>query len=104
VGAGLGHDLSVLVPGVDPAAVVLLGMCGYLAGVTQAPLTSAVITMEMTDNNGMLLPILATVLLARGASALVCRQPVYKALAMRLIAAAEPPSREPAETPPERLP
>jgi H+/Cl- antiporter ClcA len=43
--------------------------------------------MEMTDNNGMLLPILATVLLARGASALVCRQPVYKALALRLLAA-----------------
>ena len=85
VGAGLGHNLSILVPGVDPTAVVLLGMCAYLAGVTQAPLTSAVITMEMTDNNGMLLPILATVLLARGASALVCREPVYKALAMRLM-------------------
>lgn len=85
VGAGLGHNISALLPGVDPAAVVLLGMCGYLAGVTQAPLTSAVITMEMTDNNGMLLPILATVLLARGASTLVCRHPVYKALAMRLL-------------------
>ncbi|MGN6111421.1 MAG: chloride channel protein [Luteimonas sp.] len=89
VGAGLGDNLSALLPGVEPTAVVLLGMCGYLAGVTQAPLTSAVITMEMTDNNGMLLPILATVLLARGASALVCRQPVYKALAMRLLAAAD---------------
>ena len=96
VGAGLGQDLAWLVPGVDPGAVVLLGMCGYLAGVTQAPLTSAVITMEMTDNNAMLLPILATVLLARGASALLCREPVYKALAMRLIDADR---RKPEATP-----
>jgi H+/Cl- antiporter ClcA len=91
VGAGLGHNLAALLPGVDPTAVVLLGMCGYLTGVTQAPLTSAVISMELTDNSDMLLPILATVLLARGASSLVCHTPVYKALALRLLAA-EPAS------------
>ncbi|MET1025066.1 MAG: chloride channel protein [Pseudoxanthomonas sp.] len=92
VGAGIGHNLSVLLPGVDPAAVVLLGMCAYLTGVTQAPLTSAVISLELTDNSDMMLPILATALLARGVSALVCRKPVYKALAERLIAAM--PSRD----------
>ncbi|HMB44130.1 MAG TPA: chloride channel protein, partial [Luteimonas sp.] len=90
VGAGLGHNLSVLLPGVAPNAVVLLGMSAYLSGVTQAPLTAAVITMEMTDDNQMLLPILATVLLARGVSALVCHVPVYKALAQRLVANASP--------------
>jgi H+/Cl- antiporter ClcA len=85
VGAGLGHDLAALLPGVDAPAVVLLGMCAYLTGVTQAPLTSAVICMELTDNRRMLLPILATVLIARAASALVCHVPVYKALAQRLM-------------------
>lgn len=91
VGAGLGHNIAALLPAADPSAIVLLGMCGYLAGVTQAPLTSAVITMEMTDNNQMLLPILATVLIARGISALLCRQPVYRALALRLLPAAADP-------------
>jgi hypothetical protein len=38
----------------------------------------------------MLLPILATVLVARGASALVCRTPVYKALAQRLLPPQKP--------------
>ncbi|WP_240318503.1 chloride channel protein [Lysobacter sp. TY2-98] len=84
VGAGLGHDLTPLLPGVSPTAVVLLGMCAYLTGVTQAPLTSAVICMELTDNRLMLLPILGTVLIARAASSLVCHVPVYKALALRL--------------------
>ena len=86
VGAGFGHNIAVLLPSVSPTAVVLLGMAGYLSGVTQAPLTSAIITMEMTDNSGMLLPILATVLLARGVSMLVCHVPVYRALANRLMA------------------
>ena len=75
---------------VAPAtAFVLLGMCGYLTGVTQAPLTSAVISMELTDNQDMLLPILATVMLARTASALLCPVPIYKALAQRVLAATQ---------------
>ncbi|HDS0923417.1 TPA: chloride channel protein [Stenotrophomonas maltophilia] len=85
VGAGLGHNLAVVMPGVDPRAFVLLGMCAYLAGVTQAPLTSAVISLELTDSGDLLLPILATVLIARGMSGLVCRTPIYKGLAEQLL-------------------
>jgi len=96
VGAGIGHDLGLLFPGQDSTAFVLLGMCAYLAGVTQAPLTSAVICMELTDNSDMTLPILATVLLARGASALVCRTPIYKGLAQLLLAAPAPAGGKPA--------
>ena len=90
VGAGLGHDLAPLLPDVPTTGMVLLGMCAYLTGVTQAPLTSAVICMELTDNRRMLLPILGTVLIARAASSLVCHVPVYKALAARLLAPIAP--------------
>jgi H+/Cl- antiporter ClcA len=85
VGAGIGHNLSVLLPAVDAPSVVLLGMAAYLAGVTQSPLTAAVISMEMTANQGMVIPILAACLLARATSALVCRTPVYRAFAERLV-------------------
>ncbi|KAB8188901.1 chloride channel protein [Lysobacter maris] len=91
VGAGLGDNLTGLFPGVDPSAIVLLGMCAYLAGVTQAPLTSAVISMELTDNHELLLPILATVLIARACSSLCCPTPIYKALAQRLAPRLQPP-------------
>jgi len=94
VGAGIGHNLSALLPGVDPSAIVLLGMCAYLTGVTQAPLTSAVISMELTDNSDMLLPILATVLLARALSALVSPTPIYKALAQRVLADLPAPAHQ----------
>ncbi|HEX7816898.1 chloride channel protein [Dyella sp.] len=85
VGAGLGNNLVPLMPGVDPASVILLAMAAYLSGVTQAPLTATVISMELTANQQMALPIMATCLLARATSSLVCRKPVYKALADRLI-------------------
>jgi H+/Cl- antiporter ClcA len=85
VGAGLGQSLTALIPDAQPSAVVLLGMASYLAGVTQAPLTSAIVSMELTDNQSMVIPILAACLLARAASSVLCRQPVYKALAQRLV-------------------
>ncbi|NID14185.1 chloride channel protein [Luteibacter yeojuensis] len=85
VGAGLGGNIANLLPGADSSAVVLLGMAAYLAGVTQSPLTAAVISLELTANRQMALPIMAACLLARAMSALVCRVPVYKALADQLV-------------------
>jgi len=85
VGAGLGGNIASLMPGADRAAIVLLGMAAYLSGVTQSPLTAAVISLELTANRQMALPIMAACLLARAVSALVCRVPVYKALANQLV-------------------
>jgi H+/Cl- antiporter ClcA len=105
VGAGIGGNIAHLLPGADTSAVVLLGMAAYLSGVTQAPLTATVISLELTANHMMALPIMAACLLARGASALVCRVPVYKALADALIvqyeaerAQREPPPATPGQT------
>lgn len=85
VGAGLGNNLTAVLPGVDPSAVALLAMAAYLSGVTQAPLTATVISMELTANQQMVLPIMATCLLARAASSILSRKPVYRALADKLI-------------------
>ena len=89
VGAGLGEALSHLMPLAPPGAVVLLGMVAYFSGVVQAPITAAVIVMEMTDNQGMTIPLLAAAFLAFGVSRLVCRRPIYAALARRFLAAQE---------------
>lgn len=85
VGAGLGQNLSTILPGVDVSAMALLGMAAYLSGVTQAPLTATVISMELTANQQMVLPIMATCLIARAASSILSRKPVYRALADKLI-------------------
>jgi len=81
VGAGLGAWLAPLLPATPAAATVLLGMVGYFAGVVQAPITSVVIVLEMTDDQRMTIPVLATALLAFGVSRLVCRRPLYGTLA-----------------------
>ncbi len=85
VGAGLGHNIAYFLPSVPASAVVLLGMSAYLAGVTGAPLTSAVIAMELTNNQDMVIPIMAACLLARAAASLFCPTPVYKDFAERMV-------------------
>ncbi len=82
VGAGLGQTLADLVH--EPSAVpfAILGMCGYLAGVTQAPLTSLVIVMEMTTQHAMVLPLMITAAIATAVSKLLT-PPLYQTLAQR---------------------
>ncbi|MDE2156438.1 MAG: chloride channel protein [Xanthomonadaceae bacterium] len=85
VGAGLGHNIAHFLPGIPAGTVVLLGMSAYLSGVTGAPLTSAVIAMELTDNQDMVIPIMAACLLARAAASLFSPTPVYKDFAERMV-------------------
>lgn len=84
-GAGVGQGLAQLLPGLPVTAIVILGMVGYFTGVVQTPITAFVIVMEMTDNNELLLPLMATALLAYLTSRLVCPDPIYRALAEQFL-------------------
>jgi H+/Cl- antiporter ClcA len=80
-GAGLGAAfvrLGVTMAGRD---AVVLGMASYLSGVVQAPLTSAVILMEMTRDPGLVGPLMLAALIGRWASGLVMPEPIYHLLA-----------------------
>jgi len=59
---------------------VVLGMASYLSGVVQAPLTSAVILMEMTRDPGLVGPLMLAALVARWASSWVMPEPIYHLL------------------------
>lgn len=83
VGSGLGAALAPLVPAAGQGALVLLGMVAYFSGVVQAPLTATVIVMEMTDNQGLTVPLMAAALIAHQASRLICRRPLYGTLSKR---------------------
>jgi H+/Cl- antiporter ClcA len=87
IGAGLGRTIAHMLPAVPAGAVVLLGMVAYFSGVVQAPITAAVIVMEMTDNQQMTVPLMAASFLAYGVSRVVCPQALYGALAERFLAA-----------------
>ena len=80
-GAGIGSALSESFLAFAGRDAVVLGMAGYLSGVVQAPLTSAVILMEMTRDPGLVAPLMLTSLLARWVSGLIMPQPIYHVLA-----------------------
>ena len=86
-GAGLGSDLASLFPVELASTIVILGMVGYFSGVVQTPITAFVIVMEMTDNQDLVLALMATSLIASGASKLVCKKPIYYALAENFMVA-----------------
>ena len=76
----MGNDVAQLTNYVNPPTLIALGMAGFLAAVTQAPLTSFIIVMEMVDGHGLVLSLMATAMVASGVSRLICK-PLYSALA-----------------------
>ncbi len=86
IGAGLGADLALLMPDSPASALIMLGMVGYFSGVVQTPITAFIIVMEMNADSSMLLPLMATALVAKGVSHLVCPVPIYEALAQAYLA------------------
>ncbi|WP_168075331.1 chloride channel protein [Caulobacter sp. SSI4214] len=81
VGSGIGALFSHIAPWSSGRDAVTLGMAGYLTGVVQAPLTSAVILMEMTRDPALVGPLLTCALVARRCSEAVSPTPLYHALA-----------------------
>jgi len=80
IGAALGNDIALLLYGTQVPALIALGMVGFLAAATQAPLTSFIIVMEMVDGHAMVLSLMACALV----SFVVARAispPLYPALA-----------------------
>lgn len=91
-GAGLGAEIANWLPALPASALIILGMVGYFTGVVQTPITAFVIVMEMTDNQELLLPLMATAFVAFVSSRLVCPEPIYRALALGFLPAAVPPA------------
>jgi chloride channel protein, CIC family len=85
-GAGLGADIALLFPAEMASTIVILGMIGYFTGVVQTPITAFVIVMEMTDNQELVLAMMATALIASATSKMICKKPIYEALAENLLA------------------
>lgn len=98
VGAGIGHDVATLTEVSREAAIPLiaLGMVGFLAATTQAPITAFIIVMEMVAGHAMVLSLMACAMLAAGVSRLVAG-PMYNELAALLPLPGAAPSGAAAE-------
>lgn len=87
IGAGIGEAVSALTTGDTAPALIAMGMAGFLAAVTQAPLTAFIIVMEMIDGHAMVLSLMATAMLASLVSRMISR-PLYATLAEHMVARA----------------
>lgn len=83
VGAGIGDMLRSIFPDYPPGAIVLLGMVAYFTGVVRAPLTAVIIISETTASRGLMMPLLASALMADFVAQLVCKERLYHGLSKR---------------------
>ncbi|RQQ47054.1 chloride channel protein [Burkholderia stagnalis] len=93
IGAGFGNLLHLVFGDMRLPVLIALAMVGYLAAVTQSPITSFVIVMEMINSHALVISLMATALIASRVSRFFA-PPLYETLAQRYLA---PPS--PADAP-----
>jgi H+/Cl- antiporter ClcA len=71
IGGALGAALGHLMPVMTTGAWVLVGMCAVLSAAIGAPLTSAMLALELTHNGGLMLPVLLSCVAAYAVGVLV---------------------------------
>ena len=85
IGSAIGGSIYELIGQVNYLVpIVALCMAGFLAAVTQAPITSAIIVMEMIDGHEMLIGLLAVTFIAKAISGKISPE-LYQRLAVGFI-------------------
>jgi H+/Cl- antiporter ClcA len=97
IGAGFGNLLHEVFGNMQLPMLIALAMVGYLAAVTQSPITSFVIVMEMINGHALVISLMATALISSNVSRLFA-PPLYETLSLRYLAAAVPASAAAAST------
>ncbi|WP_233847875.1 chloride channel protein [Paraburkholderia sp. HD33-4] len=100
IGAGFGNLLHMVFDSMQLPMLIALAMVGYLAAVTQSPITSFVIVMEMIDGHALVISLMATALIASRVSRLFA-PPLYESLAERYLAPLPQPAPAPVPEVPE---
>ncbi|AMK20145.1 MULTISPECIES: chloride channel protein [Sphingobium] len=95
VGAGIGDVLRSMLPSYPSGAIILLGMVAYFTGVVRAPLTAVIIISETTASRGLMLPLLATALIADFAAQFISKERLYHGLSQRFVTGMESTQKAP---------
>jgi H+/Cl- antiporter ClcA len=91
IGAGIGNNIAVLLADqISTGTVLVLCATGFLAAVTQAPITAFVIVMEMVSGYGIVMDLMVVALLSSAVSRALC-PPLYRTLAQRMLHAPQAP-------------
>jgi len=82
IGASIGNTLHIVFSGMQLQMLIALGLVGYLAAVTQSPITAFVIVIEMINGHAPVISLMATALIASRVSRFFA-PPLYEALSTR---------------------
>ncbi len=82
IGAGFGNVLHHAFGDMPLSMLIALAMVGYLAAVTQSPITAFVIVMEMINGHALVISLMATALISSRVSRFFA-PPLYEALSER---------------------
>ncbi|MBK5256115.1 MAG: chloride channel protein [Vicinamibacteria bacterium] len=89
-GAALASALAPAFSTVEPRLLIVLGMVGFLTGVTRTPFTSFVLVLEMTDRHSALFPMMIAAMSAYATSHLVDHESFYERVRATILAAESP--------------
>ena len=80
LGAVLGHLCALLLPGVQPALVAVMGAGAVLAATTQGPISAVVLMMELTgQDRSFIAPLMLAVVIATALSRAIEPRSIYDA-------------------------
>jgi len=65
--------------------MILAGMVAFLTGITRAPFTSAILVLEMTDRNNLILHLMLAAIVANFVSVLVDKHSLYDRLKLQYL-------------------
>ncbi len=99
IGASLGNDVAALMAPEYQMVLMALGMAGFLAALTQTPITAMIIVMEMVDGYAMVLGLMSCALVASLVSRMLSR-PLYSTLAEQVVSGLRPVSEPPVSAAP----
>jgi len=78
IGAAFGRWISETFHTEHPNLMVLLGMIGFLTGVTRTPFTSFILVLEMTDRHAAIFPMMMVALIAQWTAHLTDSRSFYE--------------------------
>ena len=94
IGGALGNDVAQLTGYPYTAALIAMGMAGFLAAVTQAPMTAFIIVMEMVDGHALVLSLMTSAMVSSAIARLIST-PLYPSLAdLQLLRLPQPTSTD----------
>lgn len=95
IGATIGAWLTEVFATQHPNLMVLLGMIGFLTGVTRTPFTAFILVLEMTDRHSAIFPMMLVALVAQWAAHMVEAESFYYMVKQRWILKPSAPLQTP---------